>query len=732
MTMATAVEKDVLSGRLIPVLFTLTIFTSALLLFFIQPLFTRMVLPQIGGAAAVWTTAMLFFQTVLIGGYLYAHLMTRHVPTLAQVVIHIALLVLALMFLPLAIPAGWQYDPARPVVTQTLWLYALGVGLPFAVLSANAPLIQSWYRRSGGPSADDPYFLYAASNLGSLVALLAFPLVAEPLFGVKAISSGWAIGFMALGPLLLLSGLAARRGVEPESTHHETAVDREAPGLRTLGYWAFLAFIPSSLMLCVTSKISTDLGSFPLVWVVPLALYLLTFVLVFSTRSPLTADRLHRLLPLALAALVFFTLRPTAKLSWIALLLLAFFVVSLLAHRKLFDARPDARHLTVFYLTMSVGGALGGLFNSILAPLVFDRLLEYPITVALIALLLIRRPAANAPREIALGLGLALIALLPLLVVIPGLKEQGPVIRSLLAVAILLAILAACRARPLVSVAATATVVGVWALFGTANILMIDRSFFGVHMVIARDDIREYKNGTTVHGAQFMSETSGRPTPLTYYHPKGLMAQIVNDATRAKPTQSVGIIGLGTGALSCYEKPGQDWHYYEIDQMVVDIATNPDLFTYMSTCAPDAKIHIGDARIVLQGQTDLKFDVLVVDAYSSDAIPVHLATVEAIQLYLDRLNEGGILVFHVSNRYYDLDQPLSVSAKALGLVGRQRSQDDADMDGAKGAFPSAVVVLARTDEALGIARTDPEWQALPEPKIELWTDDHADLLAALR
>lgn len=731
MTMASTVEGQVRSGPALPVLFTATIFTSALLLFFVQPLFTRMVLPQIGGAAAVWTTAMLFFQTVLIGGYLYAHLMTRLVPTSAQIVIHIALLALALAFLPLSVPEGWQYDPARPVVTQTLWLYALGVGLPFAVLSANAPLIQTWYRQSGGPRADDPYFLYGASNLGSLVALLAFPLVAEPLFGVTAISVGWSIGFMVLGPLLLLSGLAARRGKTQVATETAVGPDTSAPTLRTLGYWAFLAFLPSSLMLCVTSKISTDLGSFPLVWVIPLALYLLTFVLVFSSKSVLTAGRLRRIFPVAVAILVLLALRPTAILSWISLLLLAFFVASLLAHRLLFDARPDARHLTVFYLTMSVGGALGGLFNSILAPLVFDRLLEYPITVALVALLMIPHKPARAPREIALGLGLALLPLLPLLLDINALHRIGSAYKALISMGILLVIFALLRARPTITATATAAMVGIWALFGTANVLMIDRSFFGVHLVTERGNLREYMNGTTLHGAQYVSETTDRPTPLTYYHPKGLMAQIVNDADRA-PGQTIGIIGLGTGALACYARSGQDWHFYEIDQMVVDIALNPNLFTYMSTCAPEAKIHVGDARIVLQGQTDLKYDILVIDAYSSDAIPVHLATSEAIQLYLDRLNEGGVLVFHVSNRFYELAQPLSVAAEVLGLVGSYRVQSPAELTDAPGAYPSMVVTLARKTEDLGVTGTDPAWGPLPEPGIGLWTDDYANLLAALK
>jgi hypothetical protein len=273
--------------------------------------------------------------------------------------------------------------------------------------------------------------------------------------------------------------------------------------------------------------------------------------------------------------------------------------------------------------------------------------------------------------------------------------------------------------------------VTIWALFGTANILMIDRSFFGVHLISVRGDIREYKNGTTVHGAQLISESGDRPTPLTYYHPEGPMAQIVND-TRKTPARTIGIIGLGTGALSCYSTPGQDWHYYEIDPMVVDIATNPQYFSFMSTCAPDAKIHVGDARIVLQEQTDLKYDILVIDAYSSDAIPVHLATAEAIQLYLDRLNKGGILVFHVSNRFYDLSQPLAVAAKELGLVGRYRYQKTAELQDAIGAYPSKVVTLARTTEDLGISATDSLWGPLPEPSIKLWTDDYANLLAALK
>jgi hypothetical protein len=719
------------------VLFTATIFTSALLLFFVQPLYTRMVLPQIGGAAAVWTTAMLFFQTVLIGGYLYAHLMNRYLAVNVQIAVHIALVLLALTALPLAVPESWSYDTAEPVVTQTLWLYALGVGLPFGVLSANAPLIQSWYRRSGGPSADDPYFLYAASNLGSLVALLAFPLVAEPLFGVSAISIGWSVGFVILGPMLLLSGLAARGGAAGGAVAAEPMATAEATTRITpahLGLWAFLAFLPSSLMLCVTTKISTDLGSFPLVWVVPLALYLLTFVLVFSAKSRLTADRLRLVLPLALVTMTYFALLPAGNLAGFAAMLVATFVISLAAHRLLFDARPDARHLTVFYLTMSVGGALGGVFNSIVAPIAFDRLSEYPVTVALCALLLADR-IRNLPREVLFGLLLAvalLIVLLPVLPFVGGLEtsQRVLVMLGLLAVAYLVFY----RQR-LVPVVAVISVIAVWAAFGREEGVIYDRSFFGLHVVNEEDGLRYYSNGTTIHGAQRLSEVGQRPTPLYYYHPNGPLAQVLATETAAK-ARSVGVVGLGIGAMSCYARPGQDWQFYEIDQKVVDIALNPQLFDFMTQCGQGSALHLGDARIVLQGQTDLRYDILVIDAYSSDAIPVHLATREAVELYMDRLSQDGILLFHISNRFYDLSLPLSGLAKELGLEARiwERTDPDGGEDATfeQGDVPSTVVALARSTAALGEIAKDPRWVPLVAPRIPFWTDDYADLLSALR
>lgn len=717
------------SGLLV-LLFTATIFTSALLLFFVQPLYTRMVLPQIGGAAAVWTTAMLFFQTVLIGGYLYAHLMNRYLAVNVQIAVHVGLVLLALTALPLAVPGSWAYDPSQPVVTQTLWLYALGVGLPFAVLSANAPLIQSWYRRSGGPSADDPYFLYAASNLGSLVALLAFPLIAEPLFGVSAISIGWSVGFVILGPMLLMAGLAARAPGGPV----RLAPDAPVTGgitLQQVGLWAFLAFLPSSLMLCVTTKISTDLGSFPLIWVIPLALYLLTFVLVFSTRSRLTAGRLRLVLPFALIALIYFSFKPAGTLAGFAVMLGAYFVVGLTAHRLLFDARPDARHLTAFYLIMSIGGALGGVFNSIVAPIAFDRLSEYPVTVALCVLLLLAERSRNMPRELALGLVLSVVLLLPILGIIPGLAELHPDWSVAGTIGLLAVAYVALYRQRLVPVVAAISIMGMWGMFGRDGALLYDRSFFGLHIVKDFDGLRTYSNGTTIHGAQRLEEIGQRPTPLYYYHPNGPLAQVLATETAAQ-AKAIGVVGLGIGAMSCYIRPGQDWHFYEIDQKVVDIALDPRLFDFMTQCGQASALHLGDARIVLQGQTDQKFDLLVIDAYSSDAIPVHLATLEATELYMDRLNQDGMLLFHISNRFYDLSLPLAALASELGLEARIWVRNPSRADLERGDSPSTVVALARTVEGLGEVGQDPRWVPLPAPTIPVWTDDHADLLSALR
>lgn len=715
--------------RLVPALFTLTIFASASLLFFVQPLFTRIALPQIGGAPAVWTTAMLFFQTALIGGYLYAHLLVRHVPQRIGLMLHLALWAASLLFLPLALPEGWRYDPEGSAAWQTLALYAAGVGLPFAFLSANAPLIQAWYARSGGPSASDPYFLYGASNLGSLAALLAFPLAAEPILGLTEIGRAWAWGFAALGVLLLLSGLQARDAAVTAPAEDAGAGSDTAPGAGRIAAWLFLAFVPSSLMLGVTSKISTDFGALPLIWVVPLALYLLTFVLVF-TRQPLIGPRaLRAAFVVALVYLVLATsspIEPKPLLGPMVMLVLAFFAVALMSHARLYALRPDGRHLTLFYVAMSVGGALGGLFNSILAPVIFDGIHELKVVIVMAAALLVapegRRPALAVAAAVA-----AAVAVLLTILTWPGLAPA-----ALAAAACLWAGFALRAGRAATTVLSVGLVAACGAWLATEDAILKDRSFFGAHTVRDRADwVRVYSHGTTIHGAQKLdSFGAARPEPITYYHESGPLGQVLGSPLGQR-AQSVGIVGLGVGALACYRRPGQDWHFYEIDRKVDEIARNPALFTYMSSCAGEAPTHLGDARVVLATQAGMRFDVLVIDAYSSDAVPVHLTTVEAIELYRARLAEGGIALFHVSNNYFNIHLPLGRAATHLGMAARWQPHFP-DADDTSGATSSIVVALAADEAALAPLDADGRWSPLPSDSGPLWTDDYANVLGILK
>ena len=716
---------------LVPVIFVATIFLSASLLFFVQPLFAKVVLPTIGGSPAVWTTAMLFFQTVLIAGYLYAHLLTRHLKSRAQLLIHLAVWAAALFFLPLAIPAGWQFDPTGPMAWQTLMLFAAGVGLPFFALSANAPLIQFWYARSGGPSAEDPYFLYGASNLGSLVALLGFPLVAEPLFGASMIGMGWAAGFLALGAFLLLSGLCANAQA-PAPASDPAPQTRLAPA--QLVKWAFLAFIPSSLMLSVTSKISLDVGAVPLVWVVPLSLYLLTFVLTFNNRRFLPEKLFRAATAIVLGGfLLIFSGLTGPLMSWakVGFMVGGFFIVALYAHRTLYRARPGSAQLTAFYLTMSVGGALGGLFNSIIAPVAFAGLYEAGITVLIAGLMLLPKSDIPTSRSLLRGGLIGAVVALPAALFALGLEAAQIGLGMLCFTGCAFVGFVANRRNLTAAYGAIVIVFLAGALCLPDKAQFRDRSFFGLHAISETASLRIYGNGTTIHGGQRIADdTAPRPEPIYYYHRNGPMAQVLT-SQRGLSAKHVGVVGLGVGSLACYSQPGQDWQYYEIDPLVEQIARDSRYFRFMQACAGDAPVHLGDARITLAAQQPQAYDVLVIDAYSSDSVPVHLTTDEAIRLYMSHLAPDGILVFHISNRYYEIHRPLARSAQAQGLVARKQAYGG-NLAKDPGDWASTVVTLSRSASALGDLQGDTRWQTLASDGGPVWTDDHADLLSILR
>ncbi len=720
-------------ARVAPALFTATIFLSASLLFFVQPLFAKIVLPVIGGSPAVWTTAMLFFQSVLLLGYLYAHLSTRMLPVPVQVGLHMALWAAALLFLPPALPDGWTLAPEGSIAFQTLGLFALGVGVPFALLSSNAPLIQSWYARSDGPSAGDPYFLYAASNLGSLLALLAFPLVAEMYFGAGQISRGFSTGFVVLGAGLLGCGALVFARRAPTGTDGAMVEDFASVTPARIGLWLFAAFLPSSLMLAVTSKIGTDIGAVPLVWVIPLALYLLSFVVTFSAHAPARGPWLARGAQLSIVlGLVLFAGMGDAHLGAVEALALVFgfFVVACWAHRLLYEARPDAGNLTLFYVTMSVGGAMGGLFNSLLAPAIFTDLHEGTITLVL-ALALALHPVVRFTRGAVLrGLGLGLVVGLAVASAVIALSA-GPVVLGVAIWAAILGLFAVERQRlGAFAVAAGLTAILPLWLAGADDRLFADRSFFGTHQVVDRDGARLYANGTTVHGAQVLSELgAARPKPTSYYHPEGPMGQILRSVAGAR-AKAVGVVGLGVGALACHAREGQDWHFYEIDALVDRVARDSTLFTYLSACTPSAPTHLGDARVVLEEQKGLSFGVLVIDAYSSDSVPVHLTTREAMELYLSRLDEDGVLVFHISSRYYDIGTPLARSAEALGIKAWRQFQSETVSDD-PGFRPSDVVMMARDEAHVADLLATGDWAPLASDGGPVWTDDRANPLSIL-
>ncbi len=712
--------------------FCTTVFVSASLLFFVQPLFAKLVLPQIGGAPAVWTTAMLFFQVVLIVGYIYAHVLTKWIPLRWQLVTHLALWAAALTYLPLSISDGWSYDASSSTALQTLKLFALGVGLPFAVLSANAPLLQAWYSRSGGPSADDPYFLYSASNVGSLLALLAFPLLADPLLGASATSKIWSIGFVIFGGLMAISGLIALRGSSSVIAPIAADIAKSTPKMKQIATWIVIAFVPSSLMLSFTTKASTDLGSIPLIWVVPLATYLLSFIFAFAKLKRLSAKSLHVPMILALATGVVLLSNKIGHHSGPIVFLLyvpVLFVIALYAHRLLYEMRPPAEQLTVFYIALSVGGAFGGLFNSILAPLAFAQEVEAQLTLFLASGLLLIGKGTVTPRNLAIGLIVSYPILL-LFGMIDGvdLIADGP-LSALVATAMLLGALILFRSQParIVAIIAALMLPVLWPHKGS---LLQDRSFFGTHRVYSEAGLRIYQNGTTLHGLQLESEFGEKPTPKSYFYPNGPIAQVIT-SDFGRDADSIGIIGLGVGALACYKLPSQEWAFFEIDAMVDQVARDPSLFTYISECAPNSPTHLGDARIVL-AQTDYTFDVLVLDAYSSDAIPLHLTTEEAVRMYMDRLVDDGILVFHITNRYYDLVDPLARIAGKLGLhTASQFHQIEPDSN-ELGAHESHVMIASQDQSKIDSFVESGKWKAVVSDGGEPWTDDKANLLSALK
>ncbi len=728
------------TARLTPWLYAATLFVSALLLFSIQPMFAKMVLPKLGGAPAVWSVAMVFFQTVLLAGYAYAHLVNRLLSPLRAAMLHLALVAVTAMALPIAIAPGWGIPPSDGTALWLFGLFAASIGLPFFTLSASAPLLQSWFASSGHRQADNPYVLYAASNLGSFAALFAYPVIVEPFLTLKTQTVAWSIGFALLAILLAVAGLLTARAVPaaaqaaPVDNVHATAGERMR--------WIAVAAVPSGLVIAVTAYLTTDIAAAPFLWVVPLAIYLLTFVAVFRERPWIAHANVVRFVPFVVAPLAV-SLIGGDKVFWatmIALNLVAFALLTLMCHGELYAHRPSPRRLTEFYLCTSLGGVIGGAFAGLLAPQIFNGNYEYPILIVLALLCTpgifaggLRKALADASPWLVLSAVLALVWCVT--------RWQAPATLEL-PFQVLLALLAAVmlfgRKRPMRFfglVVLTFVVTALWRP-GIAPIETA-RSFFGVHRVadVAEGKARFLYHGTTIHGAQRLrnddgTAVSGPPAPLTYYYRGGPMGEAIAAARTARGgLDHVAVVGLGTGSLACHRKMGEHWTFFEIDPEVIRIAQDPLLFAFMSNCAPDAPVVAGDARLTLEASPQ-RYDLIVLDAFSSDTIPVHLLTREALAGYLSKLSPHGVIVMHISNRHLDLAPVVANVAQSQGLAAFLREDDSAGDLMTTFKANARIVVLARDAADTGSVAKD--WTALsPDRASALWTDDYSNILGVM-
>jgi hypothetical protein len=726
--------------------FSATLFLSALLLFSVQPIFAKIVLPKLGGSPSVWAVSMCFFQAVLLAGYCYAHALNRLLAPALAPLVHLMLLGAAVLALPFGLPAFGDTPPAGDAYLWLVAVLAVGVGLPFFAVSANAPLLQAWFARTGHPHAADPYFLYGASNLGSLIALLAYPVAIEPVLGLAGQAGLWTRGFILLGFLIAVSGLVMYARIDASAGASDAAPVAPAAPLvwRQRLAWIGLAFVPSGLLVAFTSYVSTDIASAPFLWVLPLAVFLLTFILVFRERPVFPHVWLVRLQP-ALVGLVLFGISSSGPAAWLIANICGaavFFVTTMVCHKELFDRRPESRHLTEFYLWMSAGGVLGGIFAAIIAPQIFNSIYEFPL---LLVLGVACRPGALARDKDEAGLwrivGVGLLVMAALAVAIR--LEIAPPVNAWRVLMLtgfgVLAVLAVERAhRQLAYVAVMALSLAV--LPSSMNRGDAERSFFGVHRVstIEQGRVRVLMHGTTIHGAERIRNADGtpveRPVPMAYYYPGAPMTRGVEVARiatgRSGPGFRAGVVGLGAGVMACNSKAGETWRFFEIDPVVIKIARDPKQFTFLSTCLPSNDVVVGDARLTLAGERAQSFDFLLIDAFASDAIPVHLMTREAISLYLDKLTPNGVLALHVSNRHLDLYTVASATAKSLPgtFVGLA---DDRIRDKGVDRAGSHVVFVTRSAEAFRAVSALPYVTEITAPAVTPWTDDYSDIVTAL-
>lgn len=734
-------------------LFTLTIFVGSFLLFLVEPMVAKMILPTFGGSPQVWNASVLFFQIALLLGYLYAHWAPRRFGSRLPY-LHAGFLTLAALVLPFSVHgpffqwvqgviAGSRVAESSSAVWVLISLAGL-VGLPFLILSSGASLLQHWFSFTRDPRAKDPYFLYSASNLGSLLGLFAYPFLLEPRLTLPQQARVWSLGYGVLIGLMFTCALAIRK-YSPRTVPTEEPKNRrpEVGDRKSIFLWTALAAVPSSLMLGVTTYLTSNVAPVPLLWVVPLALYLVTFILAFSRWGAKPLPTLARMIPLLVTPLaIAIILDANQPIFFLGFLHLAiFFACAWMCHSRLSSLRPDPSRLTEYYFYIALGGAIGGAFNSLVAPVAFNGFYEYPIALVAVCLL---RPRKEGEKPVMLDWVYAVAVCVLAIVLMAAMKGKaastvaeglGWSVGTLsnivgIGVPLVLAFVAVDR-RLRFGLALGAVFVAAFLVHPTATserLLLSKRSFFGIHRVSTDGRFHTLSHGTTIHGKQ---DSRHPEIPLTYYYPNGPIGQIFS--LRSKDLHDIALVGLGVGSIAAYGEPWMRMTYFEIDPVVEKIALEPSYFTFLRDSKAKLDVVLGDARLTLS-RTNRKYDLIVLDAFSSDTIPVHLLTKEAMAMYLDHLKPDGVLAFHISNSYLELQDTLSVTGAQLGLANEFQVDPALPEEEEAGKKTSCWIAFSKSKSMLqAIAMTNSQWgENMPEGPVRPWTDDFSNVLSLFR
>ena len=718
-------------------LFAATIFCGSFLMFMMEPMAAKMLLPLLGGVPAVWNTCVMFFQMMLLVGYGAAHLGSHRLGTRHFSLVHVATVLAAAAMLPFGIPSEGAASATDTPILWTLRVLTQSVALPFLTLSVTGPLVQRWFSHTRHESARDPYFLYAAGNAGSLMALVSYPALVEPALRMGTQARAWTAGYVVFAGLTACCAVITWRHRSADAldgpVESRVADHARIPWRRRM-YWVALAFVPSSLMLGVTAYLSTDIAPMPLLWIVPLSLYLLSFIVVFGSRGGVWRRVADRRLPVLVLPLAVFAMLNIGGPVWllVPVHLLAFTMTAMLCHGAIAEDRPPAESLTEFYVWMAVGGMLGGVFNSLIAPAIFNDLVEYPLVLVLACLVRRGESASTRPRvqlsDVLYGIGIFALALTLALLLRGASAASGAMLVIPAALALRQLTLPVRFALSIGGMFLAARLLGT--VFSDGQVIETRRTFFGVYRVSTNPTarFRELYHGNTLHGMQTI-EGPGSGEPLTYYHRAGPFGELFQ-ATPSALRQAVGVVGLGIGSLAAYSSESSTFTFYEIDPAVENFARNPAYFTHLPHCGGRCRVVLGDARIQLTAASPGVYGMLILDAFSSDAIPSHLLTSEAMSLYLSRLAPAGVLAFHISNRHLRLGPVLGRLAAHHGLTALERVDFEQSATADTGKRPSNWMVMSRDPRSLGSLTRNPKWAApVVAASTPLWTDDFTNVLS---